>query len=118
MKNTIIALSILSVVFYACKEEDLLISTQATQDHLFAEKIFNDIGKTVEEGFRDNGQNKSCPAYSVINADTSNIDTLIINFGDGNPVCLNNGMLRSGKIVMTYTGKYHDSLSIITIALA
>ena len=51
MKKTIIALSILSVVFYACKEEDVittpeLISTQAAQDHLTAENVFNDVGNT------------------------------------------------------------------------
>jgi hypothetical protein len=120
MKKIIIAVSILAVVFFSCKDEDVittpeLTSMQATQDHLFAEKIFENIGKIVEKGFNDNGQKNECPSYSIINADTSDIDTLIINF-NGDPVCFdpNDGMLRSGKIVITYTGKYRDSLSIIT----
>jgi len=117
MKKTIIALSILSVVFYACKEEDVittpeLISTQAAQDHLTAENVFNDVGSIVEIGLKENGQSKTCPNYTLMNGDTSNIDTLIINFGTTN--CLNNGKLRKGKIIVTYTGKYRDSLSIIT----
>ena len=119
MKKIGITLSILTVLLYACKDEDVitqndLASTQATQVHLFAEKIFDNIGKTVEEGFTDNGQNKSCPSYSIINADTSDVDTLIINFGNGDPSCLNYEILRSGKIVITYTGGYRDSLSVIT----
>ena len=117
MKKTLIALSILTVLLYACKDEDVinnpdLRSTQATQDHLFAEQIFNDVGRTVEEGFIANGTNKSCASYNLMNNDTSDIDTLIINFGATN--CLDNGKLRRGKIVITFTGKYRDSLAVIT----
>lgn len=117
MKKTILLLSILSVIFYACKEEDVintpaLTSTQATQDHLTAENIFNDVGNIVEVGFDENGQSKACPDYTLMNTNTTDIDTLIINFGPSN--CLNNGKLRKGRIIVTYTGKYRDSLSIIT----
>ena len=56
MKKTLIALSILTVLLYACKDEGIIntpeqTSTQATQDHLFAEQTFNDVGRIVEEGF-------------------------------------------------------------------
>ena len=117
MKKTILALSILSIILYACKDEDVLTqndltSTQGTQDHLTAEQIFNDVGSIVEEGLHDNGQNKACPDYTLMDSDTSNADTLIINFGTTN--CLNNGKLRNGKIIVTFTGRYRDSLSVIT----
>ena len=117
MKKTILALSILSIILYACKDEDVinqndLTSTQGTQDHLTAEQIFNDAGRMVENGFTDNGQNKGCASYSLLNADTTNIDTLIIDFGATNTLC--EGKLRNGKIIVTYTGKYRDSLSVIT----
>ena len=118
MKKTFLTLSILTVLLYACKEEDVintpeLTSTQACQDHLTAESIFNDVGRIVEEGFTDNGQNKSCPNYNLMNANSSDIDTLTINFGDGEcpPIY---GKIRTGKIIITYTGKYRDSLSVIT----
>jgi hypothetical protein len=112
MKKTFLALSILTVLLYACKEEDVintpeLTSTQACQDYLTAENIFNDVGRLVEEGLQANGQSKSCPSYNLL-SDT----TLIIDFGSTN--CLHNGKLRSGKINITYTGKYRDSLSVIT----
>ena len=117
MKKTFLTLSILIVLLYACKEEDVIIpnaleSTQACQDHLTAENIFNDVGVIIEEGFQDNGQRKSCPNYNLMNTDTSDIDTLSIDFGSTN--CLHNGKLRRGIINVTYTGKYRDAYSIIT----
>jgi hypothetical protein len=108
MKKTLYLLSFLSILLYACKDEDVmnnpdLTSTQATQDHLFAEQTFSDVGRIVEEGFIANAVNKSCASYNLINNNTLDIDTLIINFGTTN--CLQNGKLRKGKIIITYTGK-------------
>tara|TARA_B100001250_G_scaffold409313_1_gene433399 strand:+ start:688 stop:1506 length:819 start_codon:yes stop_codon:yes gene_type:complete len=118
MKRTFLILSILTILFYACKEDDIintpqLNSTQASQDHLTAESIFNDVERVIKEGFINNGEAKSCPNYNLINADTSDIDTLIIDFPEGQcqPIY---GKIRTGKIIVTYNGKYHDSLSIIT----
>jgi hypothetical protein len=117
MKKTLYLLSFLSILLFACKDEDVmnnpdLTSTQATQDHLFAEQTFSDVGRIVEEGFIANAVNKSCASYNLINNNTLDIDTLIINFGTTN--CLQNGKLRKGKIIITYTGKYRDSLAVIT----
>ena len=46
MKKTLLVLSILTIVLYACKDEDVinppeLTSTQASQDNLTAESIFD-----------------------------------------------------------------------------
>ena len=119
MKKTLLTLGILAILLYACKDEDVinspdLVSTQATQDHLFAEQTFNDVGRIVEEGFQDNNQSKSCQSYILMNADTSDADTLVIDFGKGDPDCLHNSKLRRGKIIITYTGRYRDSLSVMT----
>ena len=56
MKQTFFALSILTILLCACKEEDVintpeLTSTQACQDNSIAENIFNDVGHIVEAGF-------------------------------------------------------------------
>ena len=113
MKNKILNLCLIAVLICACKNEDAdLTSTQATQDHLFAEQTFSDVGRTVKEAFLENGVNKSCVSYSLKNDNTLDIDTLIINFGAIN--CLQNGKLRKGKVVITYSGKYSDSLTVIT----
>ena len=117
MKKIFLALCCIAALLYACKNEDVinnpdLTSTQATQDHLFAEQTYSDIGRIVKEGFLESGINKSCASYDLINNNTLDIDTLIIDFGTIN--CLQNGKLRKGKIVITYSGRYHDSLAIIT----
>jgi len=123
MKKILLAFGVLTVVFYGCKDEDVitnneLASTQASQDHLVAEKIFNDIGRVVEDGFMDNdewiGENKNCPSYTLINTNTTDQDTMIIDYGNGNPDCLSYSNLKRGKIIVIYTGKYRDSLSVIT----
>ncbi len=116
MYKLFLSLSISSILFYGCKNEDVinapeLTSTQSCQDNLIAESIFNDVGRIVEEGLINNNQIKLCPGYNIINNDTSNIDTLIIDFGNTN--CLSNGKLRKGKIITTYNKKYLDSLSVI-----
>ena len=117
MKKKILALCSIAILLYACKDENVinipdLASTQATQDHLFAEQTFSDVGRIVKEGFLESGVNKSCASYNLINDNTVDVDTLIINFGTTN--CLQNGKLRKGKVVSTYSGKYRDSLAVIT----
>ena len=112
MKKILLVLGILTVLFYSCEKIEDVESTQATQDHLFAEQTFNDVGRIVEEGFLSSGINKSYPSYQLLNTDTANADTLIINFGPTN--WLHNAKLRKGKLIITYTGKYRDSLAVMT----
>ena len=117
MKNTFLALCSIAVLLYACKDEDVinnpnLVSTQATQDHLIAEQIFSDVGRIVEEGFDKYPNHKSDPSYILMNSDSLNSDTLIINFGTS--TVTNNNSIKSGKIIVTYTGRFRDSLSVIT----
>ncbi|MEE2700269.1 MAG: hypothetical protein VYD71_02770 [Bacteroidota bacterium] len=119
MRKTIFTLSIFCILLYACKDEDIVntpnqTSTQASQDHLFAENIFNDINRVVEDGFNDNGLSKSsCANYKSLGSDSSDADTLIIDFGAVD--CLDEyGKLRRGKIIVIYTAPYQDSLAEIT----
>ena len=119
MKNTILTLSILTILLYACKDENIIntpeqTSTQASQDHLFAENTFNDINRVVEDGFNDNGLSKSsCANYKSMASDSSDADTLIIDFGEVD--CLDEyGKLRRGKIIVIYTAPYQDSLAQIS----
>ena len=119
MKKVILTLSILTILVCSCKDEDVLnaseqTSLQASKDHLFSENIFNDINRVVEDGFNDNGLSKSsCANYKSLASDSSDADTLIIDFG--NVDCLDEyGKLRRGKIIVIYTAPYQDSLAQIT----
>ena len=68
----------------------------------------------MEDGFNDNGLSKSsCANYKSIASDSSDADTLIIDFGEVD--CLDKyGKLRRGKIIIIYTAPYQDSLSQIS----
>ena len=119
MKKVLLVFSALTVLLYSCKDEDVinnsdLISTQASRDHLIAEAIFNDIERVVEDGFIDNGQSKSCPAYTLKNSNATNQDTMIIDYGSENCLDGEYGKLRRGEIIVIYTGKYRDSSSVMT----
>ena len=88
MRIFLLAFSMLAVLLYSCKDENVintpeLTSTQASQDNLTAENIFNDVGRIIEEGLINNGQKKGCPSYSLLNSNINDIDTLIIDFGNG-----------------------------------
>jgi len=117
-KITIYISSILLSIFIisSCQEDAIIESgTSTSTQHLIAENIFNDVGRIVEDAFIDNGISKSdCPKYNLMNADSSDMDTMEIIFKQENADCLTYGKLRSGKIIITYTGKYRDSLSVIT----
>ena len=112
MKKTFLALSVLAILFYSCEKIEDAESTQATQDHLFAEQIFNDVGYIAEEGLLVNRINTGCVSYSLMNIDTSDTEILIIDFGNTN--CPHNSKLRRGMINITFTGNYRDSLAVIT----
>ena len=49
-----------------------------------------------------------------MNTNTTDQDTMIIDYGNSNPVCISYGNIKSGKIIIIYTGKYRDSLSVMT----
>lgn len=120
MKYFSLIFSLLIILLYSCKEDEVILnpelnSTQASQDNLIAESIFNDILRIVENGISNNKTQKQYPQYTLLNNDTSNIDTLLINFGNTN--YLYNNKLRKGVINVTFSGNYRDSLSVITTTL-
>lgn len=113
MRNLFIIIILFS---YSCHEDiERIESTQASQDHLYAEFIFNDLGLVVHESLNNNGVNKSCLTYNLSNLDNTNEDTLILDFGAEN--CLFNNHLRRGKIITVFNGGYNDSLTLITTTL-
>jgi hypothetical protein len=114
MKKTFLALSILAILFHSCEKEILNTSTQASQDHLFAENIFNDINRVVEDAFNSNGLSKSVwPKIDIMAADSSDADTLVIDYWEER-LDEEYDKLRRGKIIVIYTAPYQDSLSVIT----
>ena len=122
LRNTFltIILTLNILLLHSCKDENVirnldLKSTQSCNDYILAQTTFNTIGTIVQDAMSYRIQGQNYPNYQIINSDTTNLDTLIVNFGPSN--YLHNTSLLRGKINITYTGAYRDSLSVITITL-
>jgi len=113
----------------ACrKKEDLDNDTNASKNESIAERYFNEVqdlsDHAVEKGnlstFKLSGnEGMLLSDCAVVTFDTlgtvsaSNPDTIIIDFGTS---CLcNDNKTRSGKIIISSTGRYRNEGSVITI---
>lgn len=98
------------------RDEDQTVTE--TTDNSLAEIAFNDVFAVINEaslitqGIRSTSITLSC---ATVSADTTvNPMILLVDFGAVN--CMgSDGRNRRGKIFATFTGKYRDSLTIITI---
>lgn len=108
----------LFLIILSCENKELLYppannSLQASEDYLTAENIFTDVGFIVKGAFFDNGISRtSYPVYIKNDLDTTNADTLIIDFGSKNTLFKNK--LRRGRIISVYSGDYLESNAIIS----
>jgi hypothetical protein len=109
-----------------CRKEKEDNDTTATSDNAFAEAAFNDLATIAEQGSTGNvssfknGENGSllshCASVRFDTLNSSNTDTLTIDFGPTNCPC-HDGRNRRGKIFVYYTGgmRYRDSGLVATI---
>ena len=99
-------------------ERDNDISTFATEDHLLAERLSNDILQIVDEAARTTQGIKSLTC-AVITADTlSSPKVLTIDYNQNTPCTDDDGLERRGIITATFTGHYLDSATSVTITTA
>ena len=119
MKNTFPFLFIaLATLIISCRKEkrDTLGSGIST-DNNTAENLFSDMFKVVDNvsmntpGIREDLI--GCIDTIIVDT-TSNLKSILIDFG--NDDCIgNDGRIRKGKLYVTYTGRYRDTGTIITI---
>jgi hypothetical protein len=106
-------------LFQACRKESkgvLDMDTVSAEDNSTAESMFNDVFALMDEaateqpGIRSGGYRASC---ATVTADTaSSPRVLTLDFGSG---CTgNDGRTRSGKIIITFTGRYRDAGTVIS----
>lgn len=119
MKNKFLILFLaLSVLAISCRKErrDTLGSSIST-DNNTAENLFSDMFKVVDDvsmstaGIRED----IIGCIDTIIVDTvSSPKTILIDFGDND--CIgNDGRVRKGKLHITYTGRYREVGTVITI---
>ena len=117
-KNNFIKYALLiSLITMGCQDENLKDNLdqrnlQACHDYLLFEKTVIDIEREIEHAFIATQTTKNLPNYTSLNSDTSNQDTLIINFGEDNFLHL--GHLKRGEIIIIYNKFLYDINSIIS----
>ena len=117
LKNNILIVIALIISFVSCKDENVIHSVnqqnlQSSHDYLLFEKTLFDIEREIEHALIATGTTKNLPMYISLNADSSDQDTLIINFGEENYLHL--GHLKRGEIISIYNKFIYNSNSQIT----
>lgn len=127
MKALIKTLSIIAIAclpFYSCvkKTQELDSDTSSASENFTATSAANDMGSIADEAgrtknvssFKTSGEMAILSSCATLTFDSAAVSTITINFGATNCVC-NDGRSRRGSLIVTYTGKYKDSLTTITI---
>ena len=117
LKNNILIVITLIISFVSCKDENVIHSVnqqnlQSSHDYLLFEKTLFDIEREIEHALIATGTTKNLPMYISLNADSTDQDTLIINFGEENYLHL--GHLKRGEIISIYNKFIYNSNSQIT----
>ena len=115
--NNILIIAGLIISFMSCKDENVIHSVnqqnlQSSHDYLLFEKTLFDIEREIEHALIATGTTKNLPMYISLNADSTDQDTLIINFGEENYLHL--GHLKRGEIISIYNKFIYNSNSQIT----
>ena len=115
--NNIFIIAGLIISFMSCKDENVIHSVnqqnlQSSHDYLLFEKTLFDIEREIEHALISTGTTKNLPMYISLNADSTDQDTLIINFGEENYLHL--GHLKRGEIISIYNKFIYNSNSQIT----
>ena len=115
--NNIFIIVGLIISFMSCKDENVIHSVnqqnlQSSHDYLLFEKTLFDIEREIEHALIATGTTKNLPMYISLNADSTDQDTLIINFGEENYLHL--GHLKRGEIISIYNKFIYNSNAQIT----
>lgn len=110
--NSILIVSILIISFMSCKDENVIHSVnqqnlQSSHDYVLFEKTLFDIEREIEHALIATGTTKNLPLYFSLNVDSTDQDTLIINFGEENYLHL--GHLKRGEIISIYNNFIYNS---------
>ncbi len=121
-----------AILFIACKkdqiiEEEVNYEAQTVEDNSLAESTFSDVTNITEQAIANpdsnlstyrlgNSQNRFLSNCASV-TNTPNVPgpggTIIVNFGTLNCQC-SDGRWRRGIIIVSYTGSYRDSGTVVT----
>lgn len=114
--KTLSTVALLAMTLVACrkdKDEAPDLDYTSASDNARAEDAFNDILTQVDQAAKDNGLRDDCAP--VVTFDTvATPHTITLDFGDVN-CTTQSGRLRRGRIQVSYTGRYRDEGTVITM---
>jgi hypothetical protein len=108
------------IFFSGCRKNDRDEDTEtnSSRDNAIAENTFGGILKMIGQ-YADSSAylRTSYPNFTVDSVGTASWPkTLTIDFGPVNNIGID-GVLRRGKIVASFNGRYRDSLTVVTVSL-
>lgn len=114
----LMALAAFATTFTSCKKQDNIEEDFATEQEMsehiaLSEADFNDIGNIADEASSGEITSYKSGCAAVTHDSTSTPRRLIIDFGATNCLC-RDGKNRRGKIIVSYTGKYRNTGTVIT----
>jgi hypothetical protein len=123
-----------ALLFSACKKDSTATDsdTESAQDNALAESSFNDITTITDQAAysgsvnmrvagsaaadkEDGSLGSGCATVSIDTVSTPHIIT--VDFGITNCLC-NDGRYRRGKIMASFTGRYKDAGTVISISFS
>lgn len=115
--NRIVLVIVAATLVMSCRKEKPAADTSAARDFSLSEELFNDLLKVAHdvsegtEGIRD--YETLCIDQLVFDFESTPM-TALIDFGEDDCVA-QDGKVRKGKILITYTGRYRDEGTVIVI---
>jgi hypothetical protein len=135
LKTITYATVCLGLVFTACKKKDKELAdsdTSIAEEQSVTATLSNEMADIADEatdksntdisGLRINDANdlsvSQCATFTRYNKDSTNVDTVIVDFGTGTSIC-KDGKIRSGVLTIIYTGgtkykKFNSNATITT----
>jgi hypothetical protein len=120
----VLLISSTAILFTACKKENSDDDTSIASDYYNGQKESDGIIELLNSAAQDNDVQKQdetestlLPECAVVTVDTvSSPKTITIDFGTAGCVCDDwDGKTRKGKIIATWSGKYRDAGTVITV---
>lgn len=126
LTGIILASFIITGLFSSCRKkekEEVDSDTSSAYDQSLASGIVNDMTSISDEAvttgtvssFRTIENTMVLSTCATIAFDTlAPAKTVTVNFGSSNCLC-NDGRYRRGSLILSFTGRYRDSLTVITV---
>lgn len=117
MRTITLAVLSLVLILTACQTEDQTYSTYASRDMALAQRITGDVWEVMDAVARDTeGIRSRLDCIASVEVDTLSFPaTMTIHFGNTGDCTDLDGLVRTGRVHCTFTGRYSETGTVVTI---